>query len=253
MGVLALRGVVVVVVVLLLYELVVGSQCIVDLEDLVFVVGHVSENGHLQVLRAVEVVAQVEFETAVAHLAEIVLVARESRRRGDRHVGDLVDGLLVVVAGLEEQAVLEESEFETDVGDAGLLPAEVGVAHVVEDVPGAGRVPVRRRGGGVGRAGRVGGISDLSDRTDRAADLQAAQPGVFAQELVVVDVDTGTCGPEGRHAVVGPELRRTVHTHRKVEQVDVVIGVVAREEHTHQAGLVFRFRGFPVDLGGVVG
>ena len=67
-----------------------------------------------------------------------------------------------------------------------------------------------------------------------------------------MEVDTGAHGPEGSHAVVGTELRGAVQTHREVQQVDVVVGVVAREEHADQTGLVLRFGGFALDLRGVV-
>ena len=84
-------------------------------------------------------------------------------------------------------------------------------------------------------------------------EFEGGNHGVFLEEIVVVDIDTGTGCPEHRPSAIGAELGGAVETSREVGEVDVVPGIVTREQEANEPCAAVAHGGLADNLRGIVG
>ena len=209
---------------------------VVELDDLVFVVGDVCVERPHEALGCDDRTGEVDFGAAVDHHADVVpIVSVTLVGVGLGHLHEHVGGAFVVEFEVDVEPV-PESEVEGEVRGPELLPPEVlagglagghtGIAVVVEASAHEGQVHVVVRYGGVARG------------TGADGDLGVGEPAPCPlHETFVAEVPHEAQGPESGPAAVGAEARRGVGTDREVGIVAVVVVVLATPEE-REVGIV---------------
>ena len=180
--------------------------------------------AHVRLSALVEAPVGGGLNASVLHVAEVLHIGGEARRRRDRHGDEGVARAAVVVVEAQVQA-FPQPEVESHGEVARLLPFQVRVRHshevgardiVVDDI-------VVELVGGFGLIGRevlVAGEA-VGD-----AELAEVQPRGVAHEVFLVEVPARTRTPERTPAVVRAEHRRAVEAQAHVEEVALVVAVV---------------------------
>ena len=162
--------------------------------------GQVGVEGEEHVFGADDLGPELELDSLVGHLSDIVPEAGESAGARKGHVIDKILCELAVVAELCVESVLPQPEFETGVKLVGNLPFEGGVAHGHKGDSVSGLVPFLRVHA-VCCEGCVGREVDFSGPSVGGPQAQHRDRGRF-HEVVFVDVQTGSGSPERGELVV---------------------------------------------------
>ncbi len=166
---------------------------------------NISPEGNEPTLVLDGIVASSQLNTLVLNLTHVVLICRETRCIRKTYVVHQVDGLLVIVVELKRETLLKELCLNTEVVLVGLLPCQVLVAQCLEHSTVTRSIPlVEERI--VNSLSSIVGEVDLTRTSIRTAKLQLVDILIALQEVIVVDVDTGTCREERSPTLIGTEL-----------------------------------------------
>jgi len=190
-------------------------------------VGHVQREVPPEILRLDRGSVQVDFETAVPHVADIGVVARIAHRRSHREPEQHVRSLAVKILDGTAQAAAEEFEVHTGVDIGVGFPGNQFVTFLREY---DGHVLARRFDRIVVHIEVVRDIV-VTLRTDRSLEFEHIHP-IGSEPRFAVDQPRGARRPEITPAVVGVETRRCVAAVRSVQDDAVVVFVLDTAEIT---------------------
>ena len=163
-----------------------------------------------------------DLDTAVAQLTEVLPVRFETGHYRGRNLEQQVCRRLVIILNRQVHAV-EQAPVDTDVHVLGFLPAQ----HLITCL-----VPINRgvraitAGEGVQRLMRVVIARQVTVRTIREAELQVGEQRVVLQEILAAQAPSRGYGPEVRPAVVRSQAGGTIPAETTGEVILIVVVVV---------------------------
>ena len=212
--------------------------------------GEIGVKGEVQVFLPDGLHSEIQLDSLVRDLSDIVPVARES---GGARQGDIVDEVvrkLVVIAEFHICPVLPHRELESCVKLVRDFPAEGGVAHRHQGYSESGLVPFVRVHVVCGECG-ISREINLSGPSVCHPDAQERYRSGF-EGLVLVYVESGSGSPERGELVVLSECRVAVQPARCVEEVYVLVAVVHTCEESYRTGKALGCRRLACDFLGIV-
>ena len=180
-----------------------------DRGDLVLVVCKVHANTPRELARADEFSIEFHFHTAVAHVADVGIIAGEAIRAWQAVAREHVVSAAVEHFHLTAQATLEEREFNTHVEVSALFPRHVLITQLAWHECQA-TVAVLE---GISRGIEVIADTIITLFTIRRLELEFVHPLRLEEGFLREDPRTREA-PEVAPAVIGMEARRGIATER---------------------------------------
>ena len=151
---------------------------------------------------------QVDFDTLIAHVADIVIEAGVTERRSVRYAGYKTDSTVVVVLDATIETILEHAEVKARVELCTLLPAQLLVLTQC-------RRNKRNSTITVYNAVTVGVVITIQTTivtvlTVTDLELQLVKPLCLCHKLLLGNHPTEACTPEYTPTVIRMEGRRTL-------------------------------------------